>query len=198
MALRGAPRIRARASPRSGQARRPCRRDGGRATGSPADRASRRGGPRSAGRSTRCVVAGGTIAAWGLVPCSGTRWSAMDGHAGDDGSGPCGGVEDPGRSRCAPPGGVAVGWRPSIRQDSAAHALEGRTPKAVGEPSAGTPPGRFAGAGGGHQDLGPPRHSLTLPPDWHSASAPCQQVMPGVDMICLATACAKRRSWWHK
>jgi hypothetical protein len=89
----------------------------------------------------------------------------MYGHACDDWSGPCGGVEVTGRSRCSPPGCEAVVWRPSLSQDLAEQDLEGRKPKAVGEPYAGKPHVRFEVAGGGNQDLGPRRHSLTLPGD---------------------------------
>jgi len=63
------------------------------------------------------------------------------------------------------PGCVAVVWRPSISQDDAEHDLECRKPKAVGEPYEGKPHVRFEVAGGGNQDLGPRRHSLTLPGD---------------------------------
>jgi hypothetical protein len=87
----------------------------------------------------------------------------MYGTACDDWSGPCGGVEGTGRSRCSPPGCEAGVWRPSISQDDAEHDLECRKPKAVGEPYEGKPHVRFEVAGGGNQDLGPRRHSLTLP-----------------------------------
>jgi len=78
---------------------------------------------------------------------------------------------------------VAVVWRPSISQDYAEHDLECRQPKAVGEPYEGKPHVRFEVAGGGNQDLGPRRHSLTLPGDG-GQRALCSRcpprLMPGV------------------
>ena len=62
-------------------------------------------------------------------------------------------------------------WRPSISQDYAEHDLECRKPKAVGEPYEGKPHVRFEVAGGGNQDLGPRRHSLTLPADGGDSGA---------------------------
>jgi hypothetical protein len=58
-----------------------------------------------------------------------------------------------------------VAWRSSISQDDAGHDLACRKPKAVGEPYEGQPHVRFDVAGGGNQDCGPRRHSLTLPAD---------------------------------
>jgi hypothetical protein len=63
-----------------------------------------------------------------------------------------------------------VVWRPSISQDDAAHDRECRKPTAVGEPYEGQPQVRFEMAGGGNQDLGPRRPSLTLPADAQTAA----------------------------
>jgi hypothetical protein len=58
---------------------------------------------------------------------------------------------------------MAVAWRAFVNQEDAGRDLECRKPKAVGEPYKSKPHVRFEVAGGGHQDLGPRSHSLTLP-----------------------------------
>jgi len=153
--------------------------------GAPADRPERRDWQRSSVSSIRCWWAGGTLARGGIVPCSGSRWIATSGTACASGFGPRGGVADTGRSRGSPPGCRAVAWRPSLSQDEAGHDRECRQPKAVGEPYAGNPPVRFEVAGGGHQDCGPRRHSLTLPSDCLQRplrSRFRQRLTPGVAM----------------
>jgi hypothetical protein len=91
-----------------------------------------------------------------------TRATTGPGHAGESRA-----LEGAGVHRLDARQGV---WRPSISQDDAEHDLECRKPKAGGEPYEGKPHVRFEVAGGGNQDLGPRRHSLTLPADAQTAA----------------------------
>jgi len=56
-----------------------------------------------------------------------------------------------------------VAWRTSIQRDDVVYGLACRRVKVVGKPYEGEPHVRFDVAGGGNQDVGPRRHSLTLP-----------------------------------
>ena len=58
-----------------------------------------------------------------------------------------------------------VDWSASTPQDGVTYRLACREVKVVGQPYEGKPHVRFEVAGGGNQDVGPRRHSLTLPAD---------------------------------
>ena len=74
-----------------------------------------------------------------------------------------------------------MAWRASIGQEYAGHDLECRKVKAVGEPYEGKPHVRVDVAGGGNQDLGPRRHSLTLRADAQQAArGSCPAVLPSL------------------
>jgi hypothetical protein len=78
-------------------------------------------------------------------------------------------------------GGVA--WSASPPQQGVTYSLACREVQVVGQPYEGTPPVRFEVAGGGNQDVGPRRHSLTLPADCLQRplrSRFRQQLTPGV------------------
>jgi hypothetical protein len=58
-----------------------------------------------------------------------------------------------------------VDWRASTQQAGVTSSRACREVKVVGKPYEGQPHERFEVAGGGNQDVGPRRHSLTLPAD---------------------------------
>jgi len=93
-----------------------------------------------------------------------------------------------GRSPWARLGGRAAAWRLASRQDDAAHDLVCRQPQAVGEPDEGQPHGRVEVAGGGNQDRGPRRPSLTLPADGGRAERQCTQISQQRGRRCRAFA----------
>jgi hypothetical protein len=69
-----------------------------------------------------------------------------------------------------------VGWSASPHQDGDTYRLACREVKVVGKPYEGKPHVRFEVAGGGNQDFGPRRHSLTLPADGGTAVVPSSAV----------------------
>jgi hypothetical protein len=67
----------------------------------------------------------------------------------------------------------AMDWSPSIQRGAVEYSLAWRRMKIVGKPYEGEPHVRFEVAGGGKQDFGPRRHSLTLPMSSPLSSRAC-------------------------
>ena len=103
------------------------------------------------------------MAAWATPPSRLPLWTGTCGF----GCGSSGGHVRDRAAMCAQRGlrcGVGgVAWSASTPQDGVTYRLACREVKVVGTPSAGKPHVRLEVAGGGNQDFGPRRHSLTLP-----------------------------------